>query len=270
MLVENSRINNKKSVMKLKTTQRLLFCLILTIGHITSVSAVTDAELEALEKQIERQEAQDQQHKAKLEKQRLEDARRQAENKAEEKRKKEAEQKWLTELENQRQQEQLQLEADMKQQREAQSAETARKQQEQEKRSKYNLLISDAERASENKDYDRAEDKYNQALVLYPDDNQALAGKESNQKLINACDNAVGSWDWFHGGNTNIHADGTIDGTWMVFSNTGTWECKDPAKRLVVLRWKVGGWIDNLFLSDDGNELKGKNQHGSDVSGIKK
>ncbi|MFT5396813.1 MAG: DNA segregation ATPase FtsK/SpoIIIE-like protein [Gammaproteobacteria bacterium] len=256
--------------MKSKMPLILFSILILLVGYLPNVQAVTDAELEALEKQIEQQETKEQQHKAELKKKRLDDARQQAEKQAEEERKKEAEQKRLTEMENQRQQEQLQLEADMKQQREAQLAETARKQQEQEKRSKYNLLISDAEQASENKDYDRAEDKYNQALVLYPDDNQALAGKESIQKLINACDNAVGSWDWFHGGNTNIHADGTIDGTWMVFSNTGTWECQDPAKRLLVLRWKVGGWIDNLILSDDGNELKGKNQQGSDVSGIKK
>ena len=34
----------------------LIISLILTIGHLTSVQVVTDAELEALEKQIEQQE----------------------------------------------------------------------------------------------------------------------------------------------------------------------------------------------------------------------
>jgi len=43
--------------MKSKMTLILLSSLILTVGYFTSVQAVTDAELEALEKQIEQQEA---------------------------------------------------------------------------------------------------------------------------------------------------------------------------------------------------------------------
>jgi len=36
--------------MKSKTAHSLIVCLILTVGHLTFVTAVTDAELEALEK----------------------------------------------------------------------------------------------------------------------------------------------------------------------------------------------------------------------------
>jgi len=252
--------------MKSKITHSLIISLILMVGYLTSVTAVTDAELEALEKQIAQEEAKEQQRKAAIKKQQQEATKRQAEKQAEAKREKAAEQQRLADMEKQRQEQQFQLEAE-KQLREA---ELERKQQEQEKRSQYNLLISAADRASDNKDYELAEEKYSKALVLYPDDNKALAGIKFIQDLINACDKAVGAWAWFHGGDTNIYADGTIDGTWTIFSNTGTWECKDPAKRLVILRWKTGGWIDNLILSEDGTELKGKNQHGSNVSGIKK
>ena len=47
--------------MKSKTTHSLIVCLILTVGYLTSVTAVTDAELEALEKQIEQQEVEEKQ-----------------------------------------------------------------------------------------------------------------------------------------------------------------------------------------------------------------
>ena len=47
--------------MKSKTAHSLIISLILTVGYLTSVTAVTDAELEALEKQIEQQEAEEKQ-----------------------------------------------------------------------------------------------------------------------------------------------------------------------------------------------------------------
>jgi len=52
---------------------RLIISLILTVGYLTSVQAVTDAELEALEKQIEQQEAE--------EKKQVEDVKKKAEAK---------------------------------------------------------------------------------------------------------------------------------------------------------------------------------------------
>jgi septal ring factor EnvC (AmiA/AmiB activator) len=66
----------------------LIVCLVLMVGYLTSVQAVTDAELEALEKQIEQQEAEEKQQaelevkrKAESEKQRLEETKRITEEK---------------------------------------------------------------------------------------------------------------------------------------------------------------------------------------------
>jgi len=42
---------------KPKTTRSLIICLILTVSYLSHVQAVTDAELEALEKQIEQLES---------------------------------------------------------------------------------------------------------------------------------------------------------------------------------------------------------------------
>jgi len=72
--------------MKSKTIHSLIITLILTVGHPTSVTSVSDAEFEALEKQIEQLEA-DEKNKAD----------------AIEKKKAEAEKKRLAELERQRQ-----------------------------------------------------------------------------------------------------------------------------------------------------------------------
>ena len=83
--------------MKLKTALSLIISLILTVGYVNNVQAVTDAELEALEKQIEQQEA--------VEKKKNE---AEAKGKAEQKRKVEVEAKRkeeeasLAELERQR------------------------------------------------------------------------------------------------------------------------------------------------------------------------
>jgi len=72
--------------MKSKLTLILLSSLILTVGYPTSVTAVTDAELEALEKQLEQLESEEKQkaeaaakRKGELEKQRLEEIKRIAE-----------------------------------------------------------------------------------------------------------------------------------------------------------------------------------------------
>lgn len=93
------------------------------VGYLTSVTAVTDAELEALEKQIEQQEAEE---KKKAE----EEVKRKAEEKR--KAKAEAEKKRLVELEKQLQEEQKQLEDEKKKNEEARLAELDRKRHEEE------------------------------------------------------------------------------------------------------------------------------------------
>ena len=264
--------------------------LIMLACFTMQVSAVTEAELEALEKQIEQQEAE-----RKQQLQEAEEARRRAEKeqrKAEERRQAEAEAKKRAEEEERRleemrqaaelEQERLQAEQQRldEERRIAEQArleelerkrieEEAREKVEREKMEKYVRIMNEAEQALAGKDYELAEEKYRQALVLYENDSDARERLSYLEGLSSVCDMAVGSWDWFHGGITNIHANGTIDGVWTIFSNTGTWECNDPAERKIILRWNVGGWIDYLVLSDDGRRLDGKNQHGTSVSGVK-
>jgi len=70
--------------MKSKTVHSLIISLILMVGHITPVQAVTDAELEAIEKQIEQLEVEEKKTEA------------EAKQKAEKKRKTETEAKKKT------------------------------------------------------------------------------------------------------------------------------------------------------------------------------
>lgn len=67
------------------------------------------------------------------------------------------------------------------------------------------------------------------------------------------CQAIVGEWMWFTGGQVTIKADGT-----MVYQgevNDGTWECTDPSRPLYTLRWRVGGYVNTLTLSSDGQRL---------------
>jgi phage-related minor tail protein len=104
----------------------LIVCLILMVGYLTPVHSVTDAELEALEKQIEQQEVEEKQQAEAEAKRRAE-----AEKLAEKKR--------LAELEKQRQEEQRRfeeekdkLEQEKRKLEEARQAELDRKQREKE------------------------------------------------------------------------------------------------------------------------------------------
>jgi len=106
--------------MKSKMILILLSSLILTVSYLIPVNAVTDAELEALEKQIEQQEAE--------EKKKTEAG---AKRKAEQKRKAEieAEKKRLVELEKQRQEKQRRLTELERQRQEEETNKKANEQQ---------------------------------------------------------------------------------------------------------------------------------------------
>ncbi len=57
------------------------------------------------------------------------------------------------------------------------------------------------------------------------------------------------------------------DGSFVQQSgNSGTWECTDPAQRLVTLRWQQGGFVNQLVLSADGTRLSSTNQSPSFIS----
>jgi len=66
------------------------------------------------------------------------------------------------------------------------------------------------------------------------------------------CEALVGKWKWFTGGVVSIKVDGTIA---HEPGNDGTWECTDPARGRVTLRWRVGGYVNRLALSGDGRAL---------------
>ena len=198
----------------------LFFILFLSVGFHSSVSAVTDAELEALEKQIEQQEVEEkkkaeveakqkaEERKARLEKQKLEEEQKRL---AEEKRK--LEEAKLIELERQRQEE-------------------TKKRVEKEKEEKYNLLITEAEQAVSNKDKELAISKYNEALALVPNDSVAESGLKEADKLIDkSCLVVVGEWrpKPYWGVKMMIMSDGTTRPYIGSISSytTGTWECLD-------------------------------------------
>ncbi len=114
--------------MKSKTAHSLIVCLILMVGYLTQVQAVTDAELEALEKQIEQQEVEEKkQAETKLEKQRLLEEKRLLEKQVEEMRTLKAEQKRLAE-------EKIIEEEKKRQEEEARLAELERQREEEERR----------------------------------------------------------------------------------------------------------------------------------------
>jgi hypothetical protein len=190
----------------------LIVCLILMVGHLTSVQAVSDAELEALEKQIEQLESDEKKQAEAAEKRKIEAAaKRKAEADAEKKRLIEFEQKRIREEKRKKEEARL---AELEQQR----------QEEETKKEKYNLLIAEAEQAVSNKDKELAINKYNEALTLYPGDTAANTGMKEAEKLMDKmCYEILGDWTVF-GGNMNIKTDGTM----TMDNHEGTWKCLDP------------------------------------------
>ena len=152
-----------------------IVCLILTLGHITSANAVTDAELEALEKQIEILEEEEKRQTEAAEKKKMA-AKSEAKLKAEQLRKanNEAERKRLAELER------LQLEQQMM------------KKKEQEKKEQYDKFIIGAERATIKNNFDLGENNYRKALKIYNNDEKAQAGIKHIQGLKNICQSIIG------------------------------------------------------------------------------
>jgi hypothetical protein len=141
---------------------------------------VTDAELEALEKQLQqkeeenrileekkiREEQQVKKRLADIEKQRIEDEKRSAEE------------AWQAEL------------------KQRQIEEETRKDAVQEKKNRYNLLITEANEALKNKDKPLALNKFNQVLALSPGDAIAQSGILEAEKLMDKiCYQFVGTWE---------------------------------------------------------------------------
>jgi len=239
--------------MKSKTTLVLFIGLLLTVSYLIPVNAVTDAELEALEKQIEQLETEEKEQ-AKAEEKKKAETDAEAKRKAEQihKANAEAERKRLAELERQRVEEEV------------------LKKKEQEKKWQYNKLIAEAEEATVKNNYDLSEINYRKALEIYNNDEKAQAGIKHIQELKNRCLSIIGVWGWdgtkqtmtFEPGGVVLHRAALNT---VIRQN---WECADPENYKFVMSNK-NGEVD-YYLSEDGNKLKGYDPWGKISYAIRK
>jgi len=235
--------------MKFKMKHILFICFLLPVSSLTYVAAVTDAELEALEKQIEQQEAEDRQ-------------RTDAEAKAKEavRMKKEAEAKARADAEAKRkadEDKQVKLE---KQRKEAEAK--AKEKAEEEEKSKYNSLLAEAEQAFKGKDKTQAIKKYNEALALFPVDIVATRGLVNAESLKHKlCYDVLGKWIWDRtlGKDYIILYDGGSLDYQTSIKGSGNWECTSPETRTIKLRVSAAGFSNEWLstYSADGSCLLG-------------
>ena len=202
--------------------------MLLIPANSVRAEAPTDEVFQEIERQIKQQEAEQAEAKKKDE--------------AETKRKVEEEAKKI-ELEKQRAAEEearRQAEEDAKKR----ADEEAKLKAEAEKKEKYSALIKEAEQAISNKDKELAINKYNEALVLYPDDTVANSGLNEANKLIDkTCLALAGSWEpeeFMMLGEMIIKLDGTASRWGGEPDTISTWKCVDPIKPVIRLEDKHG------------------------------
>ena len=228
----------------------LIISLILSVGYLIPVQAVTDAELEALEKQIEQQEAEEKKQIEAAEKKKAEAKRR-----VEQKRKAEAE------MERRRLAEQKRIEearlAELDRQRQE---EETKKRAEEEKKEKYNLLIAEAKQAINDKDKELAISKYNEALTITPGDPVANSGIKEAEKLKHkVCYEVLGTWQ-DRGEALDLKENGTYEATNVASS---TWKCTDPKNRTIEIQIPLATLT--AVLSGDGQCLNASSWAGGGV-----
>jgi len=216
-------------------------------SYLTQVQAVTDAELGALEKQLEQQEVEEKE-KAEVERKAKAEAKRKAEEQKrleEEKRKLEAERKKF--------EEDRQAELERKRQ-----VDEAKKKAEQEKKEKYNSLIAEAEQAISNKDKELAISKYNEALVIVPGDIVAIIGLNNAEKLMNKfCYELIGTWKEPNGDITKFYENGIVKFKFKYGAYEHPWECL-PEIRQVKMNYLDNNnpvYITSFKLSNDSKRL---------------
>jgi len=93
--------------------------------------------------------------------------------------------------------------------------------------------------------------------------NAEKEGHMDAKKATKPCEGVIGKWSWFNGNTVTFSANGTMGG-----DPKYTWSCDGTNPDRVTINWN-NKWIDKLTLSKDGSRLKGKNQHGTIVWGIK-
>jgi hypothetical protein len=232
------------ALMKSKTVHYLIISLILMVAHLSSVTAVTDAELEALEKQIEQLESKEKKQLEAAEKKKAVAAAKRKEEikrKAEAEAKRKAEELRLTELERQRQEKEAKERAD------------------EEKKQKYDALIAYAQQAFANKDKTQAIARYNEALALLPDDVTALSGIQQAQKLMDPfCYQLIGTWKEHTSKDiTKFYENGIVSFKSTIVAYEHTWECH-PDRREISMNYLNNDnpeYITSFKLLDDNKKL---------------
>jgi F0F1-type ATP synthase membrane subunit b/b' len=208
-----------------------LICVLVSVTR----ADTTDAELDALEKQIRQLEVEQT------------EAERKAAAAAEEKRmeeeriRKEAEERSIAEAARKKLEE-----------------ETARA--EQERRDRYDRQIELAGNYMNQDKFDLALTEYQKLLNDFPEDPGVLDGIRTAQKYLNACNGFVGRWHVEPNGiKWEVHPDKTIHGTWLIFSSDGFWDCLSAREREFVTSWPDCPVCktDYFILSEDGNTLTG-------------
>ena len=235
--------------LRLNKVHFLMTCLIFSVTYLTPIQAVTDAELEALEKQIEQQELEE---KKLIEEKQVEEKRK----KAEAKRRIQIEQnkKRLAEQERKRLEEKRLDDA-------ARLAEREQNQKEELKK-KYSLIIIEADQALSNKDKNLAIKKYNEALALIPGDVLATLGLKNAEKLKHkVCYDVLGKWLWDKTIGQEfiiLHDNGSIDYQTSA-KGSGSWECTSPETRTIKIRISMAGFSNEWLstYSADGRCLLG-------------
>jgi len=252
--------------MNFNTKHILFICFLLSVFSLTYVAAVTDAELEALEKQIEQQEVEEKQKAEANAKRRAEAAlkskieqKRKAEAEAIRKADEEAKRKAATEAEKNRLAEinRRKIEDDVK-----------RKEKEQQriKEEKYNKHNKLAEAYMAEDKFKLAIKEYELLLEFFPEDAQTVEKLKEAQGLKNVCHEIVGEWIVQPNGRTwVINEDNTAYGSWLIFNAHGFWECLSAREREFRTTWPdcVVCGTEYLILSDDGDTLMPSRNSGS-------
>jgi len=226
----------------------LIGCLILTVGYMSHVYAVTDAELEALEKQIEQLETDEKKQaeaavKKKAEAKRKAEQQRKANAEAEEEAKKRAEAEVMRKVEE---------EAKKK-------AEAERKlKDEKERNERLKFLMTEAESAESSNDYNLAITKYNNVLNEFPNNTEAKSNIVRIKAVLDNCGSIIGEWFWFNGASMVYNPDGTF--VWNLFiSGGGTWKCINPGKfEFYMTHTNNSQWDGPIWVVENGQKLKGK------------
>ena len=140
-------------------------------------------------------------------------------------------------------------------------AEAEAQRDKEEKGEQFSQHMKNGDTAMNSKEYTEALRVYTQALEIFPGDSAALSGQSRAREFQANCAALVGEWDWVWGTTTIVSADGSLKNLGLI-SNHGTMECTDPSQRKFILRWVVGGWVDNVTLSADSNTVEGINNIG--------